>query len=117
MNPAILVIANLVLFVLSLVGGFAAMTFVTSKWIGFFRGARMASFTEGDAKSQRKHRILLAAFLISIKLVSVLALLALGPVLWGSYALAVSIGLGLGFIASYHLNKDSLLPEGWKRQD
>jgi len=117
MNPAILVIANLVLFVASIVAGFAATTFVTHKWIGFFRGARMAAFTEGDAKSQRKHRVLLTAALIFIGLIAYLSFVTLGAAIWSSYALAATIGLVVSTIAAYHMNKDSLLPEGWKRQD
>ena len=117
MHPAILVIANLVLFVASFFGAFAAMAFVTKKWIGFFHGARMAAFTEGDAKSERKHRILLVTALITLIAASAWTYVALGSAIWGSYALAASIGLGLGIMAAYHMHKDSLLPEGWTRKN
>ncbi|MBS2010010.1 MAG: hypothetical protein JST01_23380 [Cyanobacteria bacterium SZAS TMP-1] len=117
MNPAILVIANLVLFVASIIGGFLALQLLTHKVIGFFRGGRLLAFTEGDARSQRKHRLLLAGSLVAVKALSVLAFVTLGAALWSSYALAVTIGLVLGVLASFHSSKHSLLPEGWKRQD
>jgi hypothetical protein len=116
MNPAILVIANLVLFVAGLVGGFMALQLITHKVIGFFHGARFAVFTEADAKSQRKHRLLLAAALVTVKVLSCVAFFVLGAILWSSFALSATIGLGLGVIASFYMSKGSLLPEGWDRK-
>jgi hypothetical protein len=116
MNPAILVIANLVLFVAGLAGGFMALQLITHKVIGFFHGARFAVFTEADAKSQRKHRLLLAATLLTVKVLSCVAFFALGAILWSYFALAATIGLALGVVVSFCMSRGSLMPEGWDRK-
>lgn len=114
MNSALLTIATLVLFVGAFVCSFIGFSFSTHKLIGFFTGGRLASYTEGDAISARKHRRLLAAYEVIAVLLGAFALTLSAP--WLGLVLACSVGVVCGVLASFWLDRHRLLPAGWPRE-
>lgn len=115
MNSALLTIATLVLFVGSLGGSFIAFSYGVHRVIGFFDGARMAAYTQGDAISERKHKIMLAvAELVAVAL-GAFALSLSAP--WLGLALTCSLGAVVGVFLAFWMNRHRLLPAGWPRQN
>lgn len=114
MNSALLTIATLVLFVGAFVGSLVGFSFSTGKLIGFFFGGRLASYTEGDAISARKHRRLLVGFEVIAVLLGAFALTLSAP--WLGLVLACSVGAVFGVATSFWLDRHRLLPAGWPRQ-
>ncbi len=111
---ALIVIANLVLFVGSFVGAFMALAWLTSKTIGFFHGARMAALTQGDIEARKRFGGLTAFLLCALTALSAVLFLSLGQAAWSTLVLAPSIGALLGLAASYKMNFHQLKPTGWK---
>lgn len=110
MHPAIIVLANLALFVGFLVVGFLSLSFITSKTIGFFHGARAAVYTPGDRISRRRHTMLLLLLLAEALIISTILFFWLGSLIWSSFILAPTIALILGYLASFHLDGPRLMP-------
>mgnify|MGYP001221972036 CR=1 FL=1 len=110
MHPAIIVLANLALFTAFFFAGFASLSFVTAKTIGFFHGARAAVYTQGDRISRRRHTMLLLLLLVEAIVLSTILFFWLGSLFWSSFILAPSIALILGYLASFHLDGPRLMP-------
>ncbi|MBI1271842.1 hypothetical protein GC174_15565 [bacterium] len=110
MHPAVIVLANLALFVTFFLAGLIALSYLTAKTIGFFQGARAAVYTLGDRISRRKHTRLLLLLMVFTLAISAGFFLGMGSLIWSSFVLAPTIALILGNLASFHLDGPRLMP-------
>ncbi|HMO22200.1 MAG TPA: hypothetical protein PKC98_14690 [Candidatus Melainabacteria bacterium] len=110
MHPAVIVLANLALFVAFFFAGFIALSYLTAKTIGFFQGARALVYTRGDRISRRRHTMLLLILMVFTLAISTGIFLGMGSLTWSSFTLAPTIALILGNLASFHLDGPRLMP-------
>jgi len=110
MHPAVIVLANLALFVAFFFAGFIVLSYLTAKTIGFLHGARALVYTRGDRISRRKHTGLLLACMAFALVLSTGLFLGFGSLAWSSFVLAPTIALIVGNLASFHLDGPRLMP-------
>ena len=108
MNPALLIIINLLLFLGTIVAGFRIMNKLTAAFIGYFRGARAAVYTDATARSRRKHSLLLAGWATTIALLSLTAYTVLTQDTWCFYVLSPTLGLLSGSAIVFKMDRSSL---------
>lgn len=113
-NTILFTTLTLTLFMAFLVGSFVAFSYCVARLIGFFDGARLQGYTQGDAISERKHKIMLAVAEVLALGLGAIALILSEP--WLGLVLACSIGSVLGVFCAFWMNRGRLLPAGWPRQ-
>lgn len=113
MNPAILIVVNLVLFCAFAFGVLVACSYLTRTVIGFYYGGRLASFTPEDAISQRKHNRLMVSVAIATFALSGLLFWALGSETWSCFVLSPTLAGAIAIFLSFKSDRRRLLPYGW----
>jgi len=110
MATALIILANIALFLATAALGFYLLGSIGDKVIGFQKEARTLAYTEGDRVSLRRYRLLSLAVLGIFTKVSGVLMLLLGMSLWSTFALAPTIGGLLGVIICYALTYSNLKP-------
>ena len=111
---ALIILANIALFLAAAALGFYMLGTIGDKLIGFQTEARAMVFTEGDRKSLWRYRWLSLGVMGTFTKGSGLLMLLMGWSLWSTFALAPTIGGVLGVIACYWLTAGNLKPHRGK---
>ncbi|MBX9950663.1 MAG: hypothetical protein K2Y39_15950 [Candidatus Obscuribacterales bacterium] len=107
---ALIILANVVLFLAASALGFYMLGTIGDKLIGFQTEARAMVFTEGDRKSLWRYRWLSLGVMGTFTKGSGLLMLLMGWSLWSTFALAPTIGGVLGVLVCYWLTAGNLKP-------